>query len=662
MIVEIPVAAGQDPWPVVLERIAALYVGGVDVDWAAFDRGYGRRKVALPTYPFERERYWVDLPDRDRTPAAATLLYTTEWREKAGSSRPESSSVARGTWIILADEQDRGTALARRLDLRGHRAVLVKAAGEFSRNGNTYGVDPLRPEDYVALWKAVTAADPTPLGVVHLWNLDVEAAGHAIADAALRGTASTMHLMQAMLRQPSPPPLWIVTRGAQPAGGSAAINVAQAPVWGLAATAALEHPELRCVRVDLPPGGDLARDAAALDADATYLVTGGAGALGLQVARTLADAGARHLVLTSRREPSPGALREIEALRAAGARIIVQSADVARIEDVRRVLDVIAAGPFPLRGVVHAAGVIDDAVLMQADTARLARVMAPKVAGALNLHTETRECRLDFFVMFSSIAGVLGSPGQSGYAAANAFLDALAHHRHASGLPASSIAWGPWEQAGLAAGLTSQRRWTDSGIAPLAPVTALGVFRRLLTDGRPSVAVLDVDWTRMGRAMAARADRSFIGDLTGLPALPSGAAGPALRALVDGAPAATRLDVGRRFVTEEVASVLGLSVAAVSDPNKGLQDLGLDSLLALELRERLQRATGAALPSTLAFDYPTIDTLAIHLVERVIGGADGTEPVADRSSEGADLLLRIEDLTDDQVEALLAGQLPADGI
>jgi acyl transferase domain-containing protein/acyl carrier protein len=700
VIVEIPVAAGQDPWPLVLDRIAALYVGGVDVDWAAFDRGYGRRKVALPTYPFERERYWVDLPDRDATPADATLLYTTEWREKAGSSASESSSEARGTWIILADEQGRGSALARRLDLRGHRAILVRAAGEFSRNGNTYGVDPLRPEDYVALWKAVTAGtDRTPLGVVHLWNLDVEAAGHAIADAALRATASTMHLMQAMLRQPSPPPLWIVTRGAQPAGGSATINVAQAPVWGLAATAALEHPELRCVRVDLPPGGDLARDAATLDAelreadgetrvairdarhvarfviappigavnapvaaDATYLVTGGAGALGLQVARTLADAGARHIVLTSRREPSPGARREIEALRAAGARITVQSADVARIEDVRRVLDGIAADALPLRGVVHAAGVIDDAVLMQADAARLARVMAPKIAGALNLHTETRECRLDFFVMFSSIAGVLGSPGQSGYAAANAFLDALAHHRHAAGLPAASIAWGPWEQAGLAAGLTSQRRWTDSGIAPLAPVTALGIFRRLLTDGRASVAVLDVDWERMGRAMAARADRSFIGDLTGIPALPRGAAGPALRVLIDGTPAATRLDVGRRFVTEEVASVLGLSVAAVSDPNKGLQDLGLDSLLALELRERLQRATGAALPSTLAFDYPTIDTLAVHLVEGVIGGADGTEPVADRSSEGVDLLLRIEDLTDDQVEALLTGQVPADGI
>ena len=699
-VVHVDLPAGADTWKALLDTLAAMYVAGVAIDWRAFDSHYGRRMVALPTYPFERERYWVDLPNRDAEPDTGSLMYATEWREQAHAAASfESPEEPRGTWIILADAGERGATLARKLEFRGHRAVLVTAAREFSTNGTAYAIDPLRPDDYTALLNAVASgADGSLLGVVHLWNLDLEVDGGEIADAALRATSSALHLMQAMLRQSSPPPLWIVTRDAQPAAAAGVAGLAQAPVWGLAATAALEHPELRCVRVDLPAAGDVASDAAALDAElrasdgehqiairdaryvarfaaappagdveatvsaqGTYLVTGGAGALGLQVARTLASAGATHIVLTSRREPSASARDAIEALRAAGVRISVEPADVSRPDEVRRLLGAIAGDALPLRGVVHAAGVIDDAALLQGNAARLARVMAPKVAGAWNLHTETRDLTLDFFVLFSSIAGVLGSPGQSGYGAANAFLDALAHHRRACGLAATSIAWGPWEQAGLAAGLASQRRWADAGIAPLAPATALAIFRGLLADQRPGVSVLAVDWARLGAAAGTRVDRRFIGDFAAPVAAFAGGAA-ALRLLIEDAPAAARLDIGRRFVTGEVAAVLGLALAAASDPNKGLQDLGLDSLLALELRERLQCATGVALPSTLAFDYPTIETLAVHLVEDVIEGADRMAPAGARSSEGADLLLRIEDLSDEQVEAMLTGRLPAEGI
>jgi acyl transferase domain-containing protein/acyl carrier protein len=676
-VVDVTLSSDSEPWAAVLDRLASLYVTGVEIDWVAFDRGYDRRKIALPTYPFERERYWVDLPGRENDAAGANLLYTTEWREQPRVASSASPEEKRGTWIIFGDGQDRAAALARTLDLRGHRTVIVD-----------------RTDDYGSL-----AGAGSILGVVDLRNLAAARQNVDVAADSQRAAASTLQLMQALLRLPSPPPLWIATRDAQPAAGSAVSGLAHASVWGLAATAALEHPELRCIRVDLPAGGDAAGDVAALEAelrvpdgetqiairgaryvarftaarplangpvsiaaDGTYLVTGGAGALGLQVARTLADAGARHVVLTSRRDPSVDAQASIEALRATGVRVSSERADVSRIEDVRRLLASIAGDPLPLRGVVHAAGVIEDAALMQGDAARLARVMAPKVAGAWNLHAETRDLPLDFFVLFSSIAGVLGSPGQSAYGAANAFLDALAQHRRAAGLPASSIAWGPWEQAGLAAGLTSQRRWTESGIAPLVPSEALRIFRGLLRDDRAGVAVLDVEWDRLAAATADRLDRRFISDFT----KPAAAAGEtktaALRQQIESAPAAARLDVGRRFVIGEVAAVLGLSPAAVSDPKKGLQDLGLDSLLALELRERLQRAAGAALPSTLVFDYPTVEALTVHLVEDVIEGGNREEPEPARSSEGADLLLRIEDLTDEQVEAMLTGKLPAEGI
>ena len=673
-VIDMTLPSGQDVWTTLLDRLASLYVAGVEIDWIAFDAGYERRKVGLPTYPFERERYWVDLPERAAEADGRNLLYTTEWRQQPRAAAIAPPDEKRGTWIIFAGAQDRGPALARALEVRGHRTMLADDVSALQNGGAI-------------------------LGVVDLRNLDVNGATGDVPERALQETTATLELMQALLRLPSPPPLWIATRDAHAVAGSAASGIAHAPVWGLAATAALEHPELRTVRIDLPVDGDVASDVAALDAelrapdgetqiairdaryvarfaaapplgkppatlstDGTYLVTGGLGALGLQIARTLADAGARHVLLTSRRAPGAEAEKAIDALRHRGIRVSVERADVSRVEDVRRLMTTIAADRLALRGVVHAAGVIEDAALMQADTARLGRVMAPKVAGAWNLHVETRQLPLDFFVLFSSIAGVLGSPGQSGYGAANAFLDALAHQRRAAGLPASSIAWGPWEQAGLAAGLTSQRRWSESGIAPLAPANALQIFGAVIGDGRANLAVLDVAWDRLAGATASRLDPRFIGDFTTAAASATEPAVPALRQQIERAPAASRLDIGRRFVIGEVAAVLGLSPAAAGDPNKGLQDLGLDSLLALELRERLQRAIGAALPSTLVFDYPTVEALAVHLVEDVIEGTDRPEPAAVASTETADLLLRIEDLSDEQVEAMLSGKLPAEGI
>ncbi|HEY9226744.1 MAG TPA: SDR family NAD(P)-dependent oxidoreductase, partial [Gemmatimonadaceae bacterium] len=186
-------------------------------------------------------------------------------------------------------------------------------------------------------------------------------------------------------------------------------------------------------------------------ADATYLVTGGLGGLGLLVARSLAADGARHLVLMGRRAPSATAQATIDQLVASGVQVVVATADVAQAADVQRVIAQIATTLPPLRGIVHAAGVVEDAMLADQDAGRFSRVLAPKVAGTWNLHTLTREFPLDFFVLFSSGAALLGSPGQGNYAAANLFLDALAHQRHAHGLPALSINWGSWAEVGMAA-------------------------------------------------------------------------------------------------------------------------------------------------------------------------------------------------------------------
>ncbi len=249
----------------------------------------------------------------------------------------------------------------------------------------------------------------------------------------------------------------------------------------------------------------------ACQGDASYLITGGLGGLGLEVARWLVEHGARHLILIGRREPSDAAARAVAGLREAGAEVVVAPADVASEADLAAVL---ARAPRPVRGVVHAAGVLDDGVLMQQTWARFEAVLAPKVQGAWNLHRLTRDQPLDFFVLFSSSAALLGSPGQGSYTAGNAFLDALAHHRRALGLPALSIDWGPWSGVGMAAALDEQRRrWAALGVSEIAPPQGLELLQHALTQDLTQVAALPVDWVRFLRTFPAGAAPKLLADL-----------------------------------------------------------------------------------------------------------------------------------------------------
>ena len=230
---------------------------------------------------------------------------------------------------------------------------------------------------------------------------------------------------------------------------------------------------------------------------ATYLITGGLGALGLAAAAWLAGRGAAHLVLAGRRPPSPAAAAALAGLAARGCRAVARAADVSDPGDLDGLLGWIAAELPPLRGVIHAAGARDDALLADLDAGRLAAAWAPKAAAAWLLHRRTAGLPLDFFVTFSSAAAVLGSAGQAGYAAANAFLDGLAEHRRSLGLPALSVAWGPWAGDGMAADRAVQARLARQGIDLLRPDSALQALDVLLEDREPPRAVvLQANWPR----------------------------------------------------------------------------------------------------------------------------------------------------------------------
>jgi NAD(P)-dependent dehydrogenase (short-subunit alcohol dehydrogenase family)/acyl carrier protein len=403
------------------------------------------------------------------------------------------------------------------------------------------------------------------------------------------------------------------------------------------------------------------RDAVPVRSDATYLVTGGLGGLGLLTASWLVERGARHLVLVARREPDAAAGTAIREMESAGAIVRTVSADVSDAGRMRELLRELVECAPPLRGVVHSAGVLDDGVLPQLNWDRFGRVLAPKVAGAWILHEATLRAPLDFFVLYSSIASLFGSAGQSSHAAANAFLDSLAWERRALGVPAVSINWGAWAEVGAAARRGVGERADETGIGGIPPAEGLEILGRLLDPRRPQVAVAVVDWPRFlertgsdrrsffrrlaqarGKRDEKAAEASPVTWLEELAALPSG----------------NRLSLLEARIAEKAVRVLGIDGGQPPDPRRPLQEMGLDSLMAVELRNALAQGSGRALPSTLLFDHPTIEALVAFLAPLLGAGPEAGIPTgAPSPGPGAapvNVVSRIEEMSDEEVDRLLA--------
>ncbi|UJW29740.1 SDR family NAD(P)-dependent oxidoreductase [Saccharothrix sp. AJ9571] len=441
--------------------------------------------------------------------------------------------------------------------------------------------------------------------------------------------------------------LVVLTRGVVDGG-----DLAGAAVWGLVRSAQSEHPG-RFVLVDVDgSAGSWAVLPAALELDepqvalrdgvvrvprlervpvvpgsggsvsgGTVLITGGTGTLGGLVARHLVVAHeVRHLVLTSRRgREAPGAGDLVEELTGLGAEVSVVACDVADRDALAGLLARIPA-EHPLTGVVHAAGVLDDGVVESLTPERLDTVLRSKVDAALNLHELTREYDLNAFILFSSMAGLLGGPGQGNYAAANAFLDALALRRRAQGLPAVSLAWGLWEQASALTGDVDVDRMAAHGVAPLTTEQALALFDTALA-------------TREGVLVPARVDTAVLRSNARIPALlrgliggsvrrasraGSGSAGT-LRQRLAGLSEAERERMLIELVRTQAAGVLGFTELDAIGPDRAFTGLGFDSLTALELRNRLNTVTGLQLPATLIFDYPNPTVLGRYLHIQLTG-------------------------------------------
>ncbi|MGN7142572.1 beta-ketoacyl reductase, partial [Streptomyces pseudogriseolus] len=463
--------------------------------------------------------------------------------------------------------------------------------------------------------------------------------------------------------------LWAVTAGAAGVlGHEAPAAPEQAAVWGLGRTAALEHPQLWGGLVDLPAGtlaavapdvarrlcavlaGGTGEDQTAVRPDGTFLrrlehvpadapagtpadwtgtvlLTGATGALGLRTAAWLAERGATRIVAVSRSGAgSPDAARLKEALDGTGAELVLAACDAADRDALAALL-----AEHPVDAVVHTAGVLDDQLLDAMDADALETVLRPKLAAARNLHDLTRDRDLTAFVLYSSVSGTLGTIGQANYAAANAYLDALAEQRRAAGLAATSLAWGPWAGGGMATrDAGTENRMRRGGIQPLDPDRAVEALGRATARTDAVLTVADIDWARFAPGFTTSRPSPLLAELPEVRELsdtgPRGAAADAgqdLRARLAGQTPAERDRTLITLVRTEAAAVLGHASTDRVGAAQAFNALGFDSLTAVELRNRIGAATGLALPATLLFDHPDATALAGYLRGRLTEDTDG---------------------------------------
>jgi myxalamid-type polyketide synthase MxaD len=621
---------------------------------------------------------------------ARQCLYELAWTPAQRDLDAElSNRVPAATWLIVADRQGVAAAVARGLTEHGHRPLLVW------------------PEELDTLEQRLSecltgTADQPPLrGVLDMGSLDTAVPDERTPGAALLAqqverSAAVLRVMHQLIRTPSgeAPRVWVITRGAQAVGATVPAPQ-QAAVWGLGRVIANEHPDLWGGLIDLDPSttgaGALIEEistrygedhvafrdgqrfvarlvrgprspgrsspASVCHPEATYLITGGLGGLGLLLADSLAASGARHLVLMSRGAPSTATEQVLETLRRSGVQVLVRRGDVADLDGLSGILAEVARSMPPLRGVYHAAGVLDDAVIARQDAASLRRVMSPKIAGAWNLHVATRGLALDQFVLYSSITSLLGTPGQANYAAANAYLDALAQMRRASGQPALSINWGPWADVGLATFAERTERLAKRGIRALQPSLGRAALGVLLRSDVAQVAVVEADWDAyVGQLPAGRS--RFFEQLASAPSTAGQSAEQHLDRLRAATPGA-RLPLLQNLVREHLSAIMRLDPSRALDAGRGFFELGMDSLMAVELKNRLELAFGRRLLSTLAFDYPTVEQLAGYLLNELLPAqpTPTTEGIELSDADHSDLAAVIDTLSRDELAAMLAEEL-----
>jgi acyl transferase domain-containing protein/acyl carrier protein len=594
-------------------------------------------------------------------------------------------------WVDLTFGMTEGWWKFEDRDLRPNHALLTRAEWQSLLASQGYTavlVEPFAHSQQVLLLamrseraresRCITVSQPADLAAG--FNCDA-----LLFDATGKVTPwDFLATLRAAAARPTPPRVWLLTSGAQPLMPDDKLSPHAAAFWGIARTAALEYPQFWGGIIDIEPGMDGARIVIAemnsaspedqvayrngrrfvprivrqerirssipgFDPNGAYLVTGGLGNLGLETARWLVRHGARRLVLTGRtaaREQKPDA---IAALEKAGADVRIVAADISHDDGIACIRD--AVGDVDLRGIIHAAAVFDSTPIGELSRETWEAVLRPKAGGAEKLFALAGR-GLDFLVLFSSTTGLLGVRGMAAYAAANSYLDCVAHQARQTGVPAVSVNWGTWE---LMRGTSEEDRqsYLRSGLHPLPPAQALNALGEILGSGATQAIVASIDWDVLKAVYQSRRRRPIFDAVSGRSGITQGPRtqeqSQDLLALLADVPPSDQLGTTVSVVRREAAAVLALKPAEV-DTALGLFEMGMDSLMSVELKRRLEKCCGKPLPSTLTFNYPNVSALAAYLLELLAPGLAPSPQTPVEPSKRPDAR---EELSEDELAGLL---------
>ncbi len=666
----------KQDWQQVLQSLSCLYIQGVEINWQQVTPG-NKQKIALPTYPFQRQSYWLtrktsssnsrvevyvpsnNSSNKNHQKSQQPDFYQVEWQLYPEElNNKQTNQELDKTWLIFADDKSLGEQLVPKLQQQQQNYLLIsdrhlhpnKLTKIFTKQQNIGRVIYLTGLDHP---QSETIADLNNYQQQHCTNL--------------------LNLLQALMANSVTAPIWLATRGNQDIETNLDSNaIASSCLWGLANAIAIEHPEYwggivdlavkpqqkeiesllpiiahsskedrvairedqlyvprlqRLQRADISSSKTLT-----LNPDGSYLITGGLGSLGLQVAQWLANQGAKNLILVSRSKPSPSAQQVIDQLEQQGITVNIPQADITDYQALEQIFvsnnlspsltphlpnspsPLVSSSPqlpsplSQLKGVIHAAGILDDGLLQGQTWERFNRVIAPKVTGAWNLHQVTRELKLDFFIMFSSVASLIGSPGQSNYSVANAGLDAIARYRRSQNLPALTINWGAWADRGMAVNQGFKLKGLDL-IKPEAGLEALEQLLARQSTPLTQVGVISADWQQLSQKFPYLQASNYFAQLV----TPSP---DKIKTQIFDKLLATDPEKRPQYLTnylqQAIAEILQVQPANLAI-NDSLLDLGMDSLMVMEAINQLKTDLQLILYPREFYERPQISNLAEYL-------------------------------------------------
>ena len=586
-----------------------------------------------------------------KLPSEKGGLYKVEWEKQELVSKHENSLLSHNDVIIFNDRRGFGEKIAECLEKTDRSCILVNKGVEYKEiHSGMMEIDTGVPGHYLKILEDFDCSDVIYSMALNEIAPEGELSADSFEELQTPGTYGLLYLAQALAKKNSVIKLWVITEKAQPVGGyPQPLNIVHSPLKGICQVINYEIPLVNCCCIDIEAPNEahskviadeiqyrtcesivgwrrntryvarLARhDAIETEnhppvySTKCYIITGGLGDLGLKTAKWLAECGAKHIVLISRSNPSPGAQESIKLLELKDVSVEVICADVSVESALSKVFEKIDTDSMEVGGVIHCAGIVEDAFLVQQTAERFRKVMAPKAKGLINLHRLTLGRKLDFFICYASAASLIGSPGQGNYAAANSAMDALMHHRRYMGLPGMSIDWGPWEDAGMAAGLNSynKQRYTEIGIADILPDEGMEILGKLLTQPIPQIGAIGMEWSKFLRHLPGYLRTGYFANMSDTDTNSEDIGINDNR--IQEIKAISNNDM-ERMIKTLICQLLGFEELQI-DTAQPLVSLGLDSIIAMEASNQITKLTGVDVPIVRFLEGITTDEL-ISLVQ-----------------------------------------------